>query len=112
MTGHYGHYVTYTGPGHALILSGSYPYVNGIAANKFYNAESQRSEAMVLRRQLADDRAEDRSGHGRVAAQLHRLHGRRRAEHGDRRTVPHNHDRDQRQGSDPARRASGQSLLE
>lgn len=48
MTGHYGHYVTYTGPGHALILSGSYPYVNGIAANKFYNAESQRSEAMVF----------------------------------------------------------------
>ncbi len=48
MTGHYGHYVTYTGPGHALILSGSYPYANGIAANKFYNHESQRSEAMVF----------------------------------------------------------------
>ncbi|MBI5534955.1 MAG: alkaline phosphatase family protein [Deltaproteobacteria bacterium] len=48
MTGHYGHYVTYTGPGHALMLSGSYPYVNGIAANKFFNTESGRSEAMVF----------------------------------------------------------------
>ena len=46
--GHYGHYVTYTGPGHALVLSGSYPYVNGIAANKFYNRETQRAEAMVF----------------------------------------------------------------
>lgn len=46
--GHYGHYATYTGPGHALVLSGSYPYVNGIAANKFFNQESQRSEAMVF----------------------------------------------------------------
>lgn len=47
-TGHYGHYATYTGPGHALILSGSYPYVNGIAANKFWNQETHRSEAMVF----------------------------------------------------------------
>ncbi len=47
-TGHYGHYVTYTGPGHALLLSGSYPYVNGIAANKFINPESGKSEAMVF----------------------------------------------------------------
>lgn len=47
-TGHYGHYATYTGPGHALLLSGSYPYVNGIGANKFYNAETRRSEAMVF----------------------------------------------------------------
>ncbi|MGH8864351.1 MAG: alkaline phosphatase family protein [Burkholderiales bacterium] len=47
-TGHYGHYATYTGPGHALLLSGSYPYVNGIGANKFYNAETSRSEAMVF----------------------------------------------------------------
>lgn len=46
--GHYGHYATYTGPGHALLLSGSYPYVNGIAANKFYNQDSGRSEAMVF----------------------------------------------------------------
>lgn len=47
-TGHYGHYVTYTGPGHALLLSGSYPYVNGIGANKFFNTETHRSEAMVF----------------------------------------------------------------
>ncbi len=47
-TGHYGHYATYTGPGHALLLSGSYAYVNGIGANKFYNAETSRSEAMVF----------------------------------------------------------------
>ncbi len=47
-TGHYGHYATYTGPGHALILSGSYPYINGISANKFFNQETQRSEAMVF----------------------------------------------------------------
>jgi predicted AlkP superfamily pyrophosphatase or phosphodiesterase len=47
-TGHYGHYVTYTGPGHALILSGSYPQMNGIAANKFFNPATQRSEAMVF----------------------------------------------------------------
>ena len=47
-TGHYGQYATYTGPGHALILSGSYPYVNGISTNKFFNTETQRSEAMVF----------------------------------------------------------------
>ncbi len=48
MTGHYGQYATYTGPGHAQILSGSYPYVNGISTNKFYNAATSRSEAMVF----------------------------------------------------------------
>ncbi len=47
-TGHYGHYATYTGPGHALLLSGSYPYINGISTNKFFNQASQRSEAMVF----------------------------------------------------------------
>ena len=47
-TGHYGHYATYTGPGHALLLSGSYPYVNGISTNKFYNPATSRSEAMVF----------------------------------------------------------------
>ncbi len=47
-TGHYGHYATYTGPGHALLLSGSYPYVNGISTNKFYNPLTNRSEAMVF----------------------------------------------------------------
>lgn len=48
MTGHYGHYATYTGPGHALLLSGSYPYVNGISTNKFFNPATSRSEAMVF----------------------------------------------------------------
>lgn len=47
-TGHYGQYATYTGPGHAQLLSGSYPYVNGISTNKFYNPASGRSEAMVF----------------------------------------------------------------
>ena len=47
-TGHYGHYATYTGPGHALLLSGSYPYVNGISTNKFFNPATSRSEAMVF----------------------------------------------------------------
>ncbi len=47
-TGHYGHYATYTGPGHALILSGSYPYVNGISTNKWFNYAADRSEAMVF----------------------------------------------------------------
>jgi predicted AlkP superfamily pyrophosphatase or phosphodiesterase len=46
--GHYGHYATYTGPGHALILSGSYPYVNGISTNKWYSYAAGRSEAMVF----------------------------------------------------------------
>lgn len=48
MTGHYGHYATYTGPGHATLLSGSYPYVNGISTNKFWNPLTSRSEAMVF----------------------------------------------------------------
>ena len=32
---HHGHAVTLTGPGHATILSGSYPYRNGIIANEW-----------------------------------------------------------------------------
>lgn len=47
-TGHYGQYATYTGPGHAILFSGSYPYVNGIATNKFWNERSQRSESMAF----------------------------------------------------------------
>lgn len=47
-TGHFGMYATYTGPGHATLLSGSYPYTNGISTNKFYNAQTHRSEAMVF----------------------------------------------------------------
>lgn len=30
---HYDHYPTYTGPGHAVILSGAYPYKTGIVSN-------------------------------------------------------------------------------
>lgn len=32
---HHGHAVTLTGPGHATVLSGSYPYRNGIIANEW-----------------------------------------------------------------------------
>ena len=42
----YTYATTYTGPGHALILSGSYGHTNGIIANKWYNYESGQSEAM------------------------------------------------------------------
>lgn len=47
-TGQLQHYATYTGPGHALMLSGSYPYTNGISTNKWFNYETNRSEAMVF----------------------------------------------------------------
>ncbi|MCI0485052.1 MAG: alkaline phosphatase family protein [Blastocatellia bacterium] len=43
---HYTYATTYTGPGHALILSGSYGHTNGIIANKWYNYKSGQSEAM------------------------------------------------------------------
>lgn len=33
--GHYGQQNTYTGPGHALIATGSYGYLNGITQNKW-----------------------------------------------------------------------------
>lgn len=46
--GHYGQQNTYTGPGHSLIVSGSYGYVNGIIQNNFYNRASKRSEAMFF----------------------------------------------------------------
>lgn len=46
--GHYGHQNTYTGPGHAVIASGSYGYLNGITQNKFYNRATGRSEAMLF----------------------------------------------------------------
>ena len=45
---HYTYATTYTGPGHALILSGSYGHTNGIIANKWYNYKSGRSEAMFF----------------------------------------------------------------
>lgn len=34
---HYSHLSTLTAPGHACIVSGSYPYKNGIVANRYYN---------------------------------------------------------------------------
>lgn len=46
--GHYGQQNTYTGPGHSLIVSGSYGYVNGIIQNNYYNRASKRSEAMFF----------------------------------------------------------------
>lgn len=45
--GHYGQQNTYTGPGHALIATGSYGYLNGITQNKFWNQKSGHSESML-----------------------------------------------------------------
>jgi predicted AlkP superfamily pyrophosphatase or phosphodiesterase len=47
LDGHYGQQNTYTGPGHALILSGSYGYANGIIQNKWFNRASGKSEGML-----------------------------------------------------------------
>jgi predicted AlkP superfamily pyrophosphatase or phosphodiesterase len=47
LDGHYGHQNTYTGPDHALILSGSYGYLNGIIQNKWWNRVAGRSEGML-----------------------------------------------------------------
>ena len=46
--GHYGQQNTYTGPGHALIATGSYGYLNGITQNKWFNRATGRSEAMMF----------------------------------------------------------------
>jgi predicted AlkP superfamily pyrophosphatase or phosphodiesterase len=48
LDGHYGQQNTYTGPGHALILSGSYGYLNGIFQNKWFNRATGRSESMLF----------------------------------------------------------------
>lgn len=48
LDGHYGQQNTYTGPGHAVILSGSYGYLNGIIQNKWYNRATGRSESMLF----------------------------------------------------------------
>jgi predicted AlkP superfamily pyrophosphatase or phosphodiesterase len=45
--GRYGQQNTYTGPGHALIATGSYGYINGITQNKFWNRLTQKSESML-----------------------------------------------------------------
>lgn len=48
LDGHYGQQNTYTGPGHALIASGSYGYLNGIFQNKWFNRAANRSEGMLF----------------------------------------------------------------
>lgn len=45
--GRYGQQNTYTGPGHALIATGSYGYSNGITQNKFWNKLTNKSESML-----------------------------------------------------------------
>ena len=45
--GRYGQQNTYTGPGHALIATGSYGYLNGITQNKFWNRQAGRAESML-----------------------------------------------------------------
>jgi predicted AlkP superfamily pyrophosphatase or phosphodiesterase len=45
--GRYGQQNTYTGPGHALISTCAYGYMNGITQNKFYNRKSGRAESML-----------------------------------------------------------------
>ena len=45
---HYSHATTYTGPGHALIGSGSYGHTSGVVGNRFYNRESNRLESMFF----------------------------------------------------------------
>ena len=47
-TGHYGQQNTYTGPGHAMIATGSYGYLSGVTQNKFFNRRTGRSEAMMF----------------------------------------------------------------
>ena len=39
---HYGHFPLYTGPGHAVILSGGYPYKTGIIANDWWDKKAKR----------------------------------------------------------------------
>jgi predicted AlkP superfamily pyrophosphatase or phosphodiesterase len=44
---HYRHAATYTGPGHALIISGSYPHRTSIVSNDWYNRTTGRREAIL-----------------------------------------------------------------
>jgi predicted AlkP superfamily pyrophosphatase or phosphodiesterase len=46
--GKYGQQNTYTSVGHAIIATGSYPYVNGITQNKFYNRQRKQVESMLF----------------------------------------------------------------
>lgn len=43
----YGHAATYTGPGHTVIATGRYAESHGITANKWFNREKSRSEAIL-----------------------------------------------------------------
>jgi hypothetical protein len=45
---HYGHATTYTGPGHACIVTGTYGYKNGILANNWYHRGRKQREAMLF----------------------------------------------------------------
>lgn len=45
---HYTYGTTYTGPGHALLASGSYGHTNGIIGNRWYNRASGRMESMFF----------------------------------------------------------------
>src|SRR5439155_6634875 len=44
---HYRHAATYTGPGHAVIVSGAYPHRTGIVGNNWYNRATGRREAIL-----------------------------------------------------------------
>lgn len=71
--GHYGQQNTYTGPGHALIATGSYGYLNGITQNKWF-ADAPRTTSIV-----SDTSASDRAGKRRAqkssVENLHRESG-------------------------------------
>lgn len=43
---HYSHATTYTGPGHAQILSGSFGHTNGIIGNRWWNPAHKQVETM------------------------------------------------------------------
>ncbi len=45
---HYTHATTYTGPGHALIGSGSYGHTSGIIGNRWFNRATGRIESMFF----------------------------------------------------------------
>jgi predicted AlkP superfamily pyrophosphatase or phosphodiesterase len=45
---HYTHATTYTGPGHALILSGTYGHTSGIIGNRWFNRATNRVESMFF----------------------------------------------------------------
>lgn len=45
---HYSHATTYTGPGHALILSGTYGHSSGIIGNRWFNRATNRVESMFF----------------------------------------------------------------